>query len=583
MNFEELWNNLKTSPWLYLIILALLALIIFLTVRNGHKKKLLNRINDGQVKINDLKSHPFVVDIAKTDAIARVNSNIRDTVTQCKKDFDQIQINLKEIVSNLQDANEYLTASKFKLCEEKLDLNDELIAETDKLTANLDGVLDGILNQSTMQRKRINELKNEFHEIKSVINENPNNYTFCWEALDRITNGISHKFSDFESVMDASKYDEAAQTAEDIAKSIESLNSLVQKLPEMIAMSRNELPKKLNDVANTFKLLNQQGAYLEHLNVKGNIENISNSLNQAMARIRDCDLDGVQDYLFDCDTKINQLASNLEDEKNAHRDLIRCQMDSKEALETISEILNKVKMNSLADFDRYRLDELNKSFEEVQTKYQDNLKAYQSLLEAQDSGSIPATTLIITFKEVQKDIDECLAQCKNIARSLSSTRTNEMRVQELLSRFVVVLNESKATIKLSKLPNISKKYDDDITRAENYITDINNQLQQESLDITHLNETITDAQKLIVNLYKNVNSLISTAQDIENFIISCNKYRPYYPEVDATLYSAELAYRNGEYTKACKLAINGLESVDPTLAERLSKSINDKLAGQKEA
>ncbi|MBO4219211.1 MAG: hypothetical protein IKX74_01350 [Erysipelotrichaceae bacterium] len=583
MSYTELWEKLKTSIWLYVIILVAVLLLVLVLVIVSRRKKLQKRIEQGQILINGLKSHPFAVDIAKTDAIARVNANVRDTAFQCKKDFEEIQNNIKDIVVNLQDANELLTASKFKLCAQKLDENEQLIQQTELLTEKLDGVLANVLNQSTIQRKRINELKNEFHQIKSMINDNPNNYTFCWEALDRLTNGISHQFSDFESVMDASMYENATEIAENIGVSIEDLNALVQKLPEVIQMSRNTLPGRINECRNEATLLESQGAYIGHLNINGNLETLNASLDEILTKIKNCELEGIDDLLIDCDTRINQISSNLADEKNAFRDLVVCQENCQSRLESVRKTLEQVRDNFLADFDRYGLNDLSGQFQDTQNRYQEANGAYESLLTAQNCGSIPATTLIITFKEVENDIMECQKQAREIAGKLETTRTSELRVQELMSRFVVVLNESKASIKLSKLPNISSKYDQDIARSEQYIADINEQLQQPSVDIDRLNETINEAQKLIISLYKNVNSLISTAQEIEEFIITCNKYRPYYPDVDASLYSAEVCYRNGEYTKACKMAVSALSSVDPELASQLSESIDKKIAMQKEA
>ena len=583
MSFAEIWDKLKTSIWLYAIIAVILVILILVVIIVSRKKKLKKRIDNGQVRVNGLKSHPFNVDIAKTDAIARVNPNVRETSEQCKKDYETIQTNLKEIVNNLQDANELLSASKLSKCADKLDENDLLIEATDKLADKLKGVLSTVLNQSTIQRQRINELKNQFHEIKTMINDNPNNYTFCWEALDRITNGISHQFSDFEAVMDASKYEDATEIAEKIGGSIEDLNVLVQKLPEVIQMSRNILPGRLNECRNEASVLEEQGAYIGHLNIGGNLEGINATLNQILAKIKECDLENIDNLLIDCDTRINQLSSNVSDEKNAFHDLTVCQENCQGRLESIIRILDEIRMNSLADFERYRLDNLNEQFVDCDNRYRESRRAYEQLLKTQSEGSVPATTLIITFKEVENDIMDCLKKVKDINNLLNNTRTSELRVQELMSRFIIVLNESKASIKLSKLPNISSKYDQDIARSEQYLSEIAEQLRQPSVDIERVNETINEAQNLIVSLYRNVNSLISTAQEIEEFIITCNKYRPYYPDVDASLYSAEVCYRNGAYTKACKMAVNALSSVDPELASQLSDSIDKKIAMQREA
>ena len=67
-----------------------------------------------------------------------------------------------------------------------------------------------------------------------------------------------------------------------------------------------------------------------------------------------------------------------------------------------------------------------------------------------------------------------------------------------------------------------------------------------------------------------------------NRIIVANQYRPIYPEVDSALYSAELAYRNGEFTKARRLIVSAIEKVNPQLAKEINNKINNSLNPQKE-
>ena len=56
-----------------------------------------------------------------------------------------------------------------------------------------------------------------------------------------------------------------------------------------------------------------------------------------------------------------------------------------------------------------------------------------------------------------------------------------------------------------------------------------------------------------------------------------NRYRPLYPEVDSALYSAELAYRNGEFTKAKRLIVSAIEKVDPQLAREINNKIDNSI------
>ena len=183
MPMAQIYENIVNSGWIYVIIALFFFLIILIVLRINKKKKMRRRIDSIQIKMNNLRSHPFNADISKMDAIARININIKDTAQQCKKDFDIIQNNLKNCTSLLQDAVEAFDTNNLRVCDEKLVEIEKVMEETRALTTKLSDVTNAVLNQSSMQRRRINELKDKYREIKLMINDNPNNYTFLGKLL----------------------------------------------------------------------------------------------------------------------------------------------------------------------------------------------------------------------------------------------------------------------------------------------------------------------------------------------------------------------------------------------------------------
>jgi len=581
MQFAEVWNKLKESSYFGLVIILVVAIIILLIVRSNKKKNLENRINECSKIINGLKSHHFSVDIAKLDALARINKSIKETAESCKVSFDTIQQNMNNATSLLTDATECIQINNFKECENKLNEIEPLLKSTEETTSKLDEVLAGILNQASLQRKRINEIKGDFHEVKNFINQNAKELTYCWESLDGITRSISHQFSEFEAIMDASKFDAAAEKSEEIKASIDELHDLVQELPELINFAKTNVPNAISELNANYQVALSNGVFLDHLEIPHGIATINADVNVCLNNLKACSINGIKDKLSSCISRVNKMNNQLADEKATFKDMIAVRDEIGNSLNSIENIIKNVNENQADLFERYDLSALKNSFEEVCSGLE-GMSEYASLCEAVDSKTIPATTLIISFDELKADVDELLKKAQSITSKLATSRVEEKRVRDLVSRFTVVLNESKASIKLSRLPSISKKYDDDIHTAELYINELNEKLIKESMDITNVTETVNKAQKVVLNLFKNVTNLIDTTNDLENYIILCNKYRPFYPDLDSALCSAELAYRNGEYTKACTLTANALEKIDPELAKELSEKINKKLAGQKE-
>jgi len=570
----ELFEKITTSSWVYVLIALFFLLVVLIILRVNKKNKMRRRIDLIQIKMNNLRSHPFNADISKMDAIARININIRDTAQQCKKDFDIIQNNLKNCTSLLQDAVEAMDTNNLKVCDEKLLEIENVVDQTRTLTNKLSDVTNAVLNQSSLQRRRINELKDKYRDIKLMINDKPNNYTYSWEAVAEISNALSHKFSDFEAIMGASKYDEAATLSEEISISIDLFNDLALKLPELINLARNTIPKKIGELNSSYLVTKAQGAYLGHLNVETCIDRINESLEDVLAKIKVCDIDTAGSRLTDFETRINNLYSSIEKEKIAHRQLISTVNECNSLLDTTKEILEALKNKEQDSLERYELTETVDNINKAAKTYERNKTAYDSLNDSFNANSIPSTTLLISFEELLNDIKTALKQCQAINTEIASTKTEELRIKELVDQFTVVLNEVKVSIRLSRLPNISDKYQQDIDLAEKYLEHLNEVLSSEVVDIKKATEYVSQTQKHILSLFKNVETLTKTTAAIESCIIVANQYRPLYPEVDSALYSAELAYRNGEFTKAKRLIVSAIEKVNPNLAKEINNKIN---------
>ncbi|HQB32718.1 MAG TPA: septation ring formation regulator EzrA, partial [Erysipelotrichaceae bacterium] len=522
----ELFEKITTSSWVYVLIALFFLLVVLIILRVNKKNKMRRRIDLIQIKMNNLRSHPFNADISKMDAIARININIRDTAQQCKKDFDIIQNNLKNCTSLLQDAVEAMDTNNLKVCDEKLLEIENVVDQTRTLTNKLSDVTNAVLNQSSLQRRRINELKDKYRDIKLMINDKPNNYTYSWEAVAEISNALSHKFSDFEAIMGASKYDEAATLSEEISISIDLFNDLALKLPELINLARNTIPKKIGELNSSYLVTKAQGAYLGHLNVETCIDRINESLEDVLAKIKVCDIDTAGSRLTDFETRINNLYSSIEKEKIAHRQLISTVNECNSLLDTTKEILEALKNKEQDSLERYELTETVDNINKAAKTYERNKTAYDSLNDSFNANSIPSTTLLISFEELLNDIKTALKQCQAINTEIASTKTEELRIKELVDQFTVVLNEVKVSIRLSRLPNISDKYQQDIDLAEKYLEHLNEVLSSEVVDIKKATEYVSQTQKHILSLFKNVETLTKTTAAIESCIIVANQYRP---------------------------------------------------------
>ena len=112
-------------------------------------------------------------------------------------------------------------------------------------------------------------------------------------------------------------------------------------------------------------------------------------------------------------------------------------------------------------------------------------------------------------------------------------------------------------------------YEEDLRKANSLVREVGALLEASPLDIVVLNERCKEAIDFVYTLYNSVNNLVGMAIMVENTIVFGNRYRSTYPEVDSELTRAELCFRNGQYTKALKIAIQTIEKMHPGSYEKL--------------
>ena len=186
-------------------------------------------------------------------------------------------------------------------------------------------------------------------------------------------------------------------------------------------------------------------------------------------------------------------------------------------------------------------------------------------------NSVPASTILISLKELQQEADAVLTEVNQLKARLDSACSDEARGKKQLLKLQLIMNEMQVKIRKNKLPAISATYEGDLARAVEYVRSIEDLLTDTPLNVQLMNATLSDAIDYIYKLYNNVNNLVAMAIMVENTIVFGNKYRSTYPDIDSELTRAELCFRNGEYTQALTVALATIERIHPGSYEKLIK------------
>ncbi|WP_071442600.1 septation ring formation regulator EzrA [Traorella massiliensis] len=568
---REFLNQFTGSDSMLFIVIGvcilLLILIIIVTFFSRKKVKLMQ--NEAETLYTSIKSISLPFKMNKAESLARVNTTIKEAVEKSRVQFESVQECLKECSSELGEIDDLIYVHKTKAAKVQLVSLIEKLHGCESEANTLNAVLDSILEQQSTQREQIIRLQNRFRVNKGVIASNREIYNSGIEVLEDRVLTIEKMFSTFEEWMYASEFSKAAKQQEEISEAIDELELLMKEYPALYEEAKLTLPKAIDETSYVYSQARNKGVYLEHLEVSKNLEIISGTLKDDLNQLSEGRVDHIMDSLLESRKRLTQLKEQVIHEEKAYDELrsnVQFLYDQIDHLEKqrimLKELYEKKK-------ERFGLNDMSVQLEmidqEVKKLFEDRETLKGCILEK----TIPATTLLLSYKDLSADTNEVCDRFEKIKEQLESACSDEIRAQKQLLKLQLILNEIHVKMNKKRLPSVSMTYSDDYHKAEMMVADIVHILNVSPLDIDVLNVKIKESIDFIYTLYNSVNNLVGMATMVENTIVFGNRYRSTNAEIDSELTRAELCFRNGQYTKALKIAISAIEKIHPGSYEKL--------------
>lgn len=558
-----------------IVVGVILILLIMLTVLNTKKVK--KQLNEAEMNYNSLKSIPLPFKLNKAVALSRVNAAVAESVERSRNEFDIVQEQLKEASVYLGEIDDLIYVHKVKQAKRQLKELQELLEASSIGVHKLSTSLDNILEQESAQREQINKLKNQFRIDKEIIRDNRENYNSGIDVLEARVTSIEKMFSTFEEWMFASEFAKAGQQQVEISEAMKELESLMDEFPALYEEAKSSLPKAIDETGYVYAQARNQGVYLEHLEAKRNLETVTTMLKDDLSRLANGQIEGVMVSLLECEKRLQQLKEQIEREVKASEEfavsyepLLNDIQTMNENLIRLRELYERVKI-------RFGFENLNDALDGIDRMMSEILIARDKLKESAVMA-IPATTLMLSMNELKQHCKEMLDELGKVKKKLDTACADEERAKKQLLKLQLIVNEITVKINKNRLPSISLKYEEDLRKANLIINEINCLLEATPLDVVRLNEKLKEAIDFVYTLFNSVNNLVGMAIMVENTIVFGNRYRSTYPEIDSELTRAELCFRNGQYTKALKIAIQTIEKLHPGSYEKLIRKTQGTVA-----
>ena len=553
------------------IVILVLVLVAWLLIQKIKTKRYNGDLNELESRYNKIKSIPVSLKMNKAVAISRVDQQTSEKVEAAKESFDKTQADLSRISSLLADAEDSILSGRLKKADGIMTELETDISVSENEIKNLETMLDDILAKETAQRAEVTNLKNRFRALKSQASANSSKLSYSWPMIEELIGDTEKKFSIFEEWMFSNDFDKANEQLADIRGSMSELEAKLDTMPSLLEDARGIIPKMAENLHKDYTRSRNRGVYLKHLEVEKNLSFITASLRDDLKRLKIGNTDGVRERLDDYKTRLSQMEEAVRKESAAY-DEIRSFADETEKLAAETnknaQFVKEAYEKTSVKFGLDGMDvTLNKQIEELtrlnelQPKVFENVHNYQ----------IPASTVMVSLKDLNEEFSACNKSFAEMRSRIELASGDEDRARKQIVKLQIIMNQMQVKIRKYKLPHISETYQEDMNKANDYISRLEDLLSESPLNMQLLNATLQEALDFIYKLYNNVNNVVGTVVMVENTIVFGNRYRSTYADIDSELTRSELCFRNGEYTQALTIAIATIEKIHPGNYESMIK------------
>ncbi len=563
VSIQEIIEFVKKPPVLIGIGIFILFIMVVLFYRAFRKKQLTKRVEDYEILYNACISVPISFKLNKAANIAKMNPVIDEELQNVKNQYLDLEKRHEEIAIVLEDIEDALSFGKLKIATSSVYDLEDLVRDTEEITHSLDAQLDKMLEEEVTQREEITELKDIFRGDKTRLVNQMNRYGQSYENLESISKSIEDKFSEFEEWMFANDYEKAKALSQDIKSDLEDFANKLDTVPKLYTLAKGEIPEHLDYLSKAYQEARNQGVYLAHMDVPKSIIFVSDKVKENLKHISALELDSAQDSLNTSIEALVAMQEAIDKEVSAHYEM-QDKMKSSftildDYLEDVEEAsASKEKVALRFNFERYE----NQIDEYLQMAHDLNEKR-GVILEIFEENETPATKQVNVMNELIEELDLSTKSFYTLSEKVKQANADEIRAKDQLRKLYLIINDVEVRIKKRSLPSISEKYVHDLERSRAYVHQINNLLNEDVLDVSTLNGTVSEAIDYIYQLHNNVNNLVGVVDMCENSIVYANKYRAYVPDIESELTKAELAFNNGEYTQSLTMIIEAIERFKP--------------------
>lgn len=551
-----------------LVLIIAMTIIVLLHFRR-RKNKLKTRIEELDREKNIIESAPVLAELAKLETIIK-NEKMEEKYNSWQKRFEDIKDNNIELINDMIIDVDVNGGKNYKEQVFRVTQIEIEIAKARELTDSLLDEIKAITLSEEKYRSIIIKLKTRYRELKSNFEIHKGDYGEIADIIELQFENIEKRFQDFEEYMEKNEYDEVVHIVKAIDSMVDHIGIVVSEVPDLVLLSTKLIPKRMEQINNTYQEMVGKDYPLDYLQIPYNIEETTKNVKNVFDRIKVLNL---EDCMFELRTILEYLDSlfgDFEKERNSRRKFEEDKAVFESKLDKINNVVSDIynqldeikNLYDLKDEDITIIDDVNLKLIELNKDYKNKLK---DLKKHKTSYSIILNDLDNInnrLKLIDEELDRAL-------KSLGNMYDDEVRAREQLDEIQELLKQAKVRIRSYKLPIITNDYFVELSEANEAILEVIKELERKPIVIKTLNTRVDTARDLVLKLYNTTNQTIKMAKMSEMAIVYGNRFRSSYESVDQCLNQAEIMFYKGNYKRSLEISTKIIDSIEDKFSKKL--------------
>ena len=562
-------RHVPIEVMIYIGIAIVILIIVGIISRSMKKRRVSRRLHDLEADVNDMLDNNLEFKYRKARQFAENNEDLADRFKSIKPKY-KICLQSIEATEDLYNrATEYFTRHKYKKAARAMDEVETVLDDTEERIRIVEESLDRVISREDEVRKNASRIIERADKLKKDYAEKRDSFFSGTAYMDKMISSMETSFQKLEEDLGQARFAEVREDCDKIQNECDEFEEIAKVYPSLYSRAKTELPQAIEEVKTAVARMEEERIDASYLGVDDKLDAISNALEDAVASLDEGDLKKAAPAL---DAITDQVLALNEDIAQEHVAFSEIQASLENNFATVdqseAELAEIIRLYASIK-DRFGLEDWTARFAKAREQL-DELKTQRDQIQKQlEESEVYQVEVISGFRSFISRTDAFGKEVANMKQLLLGASSDESRARKQLIKLELILNEVRLNTSIRNLPAISESFNQDLERGEQKITDVQNVLESQTLDIDKLNGTLQDAIDFIYKLYSNASNLTGVAVMVENAIVFGNRFRSSYPALDSDLTKAEMCFQNGEYTRALKIAMQAIETLHPGIYEKL--------------